>query len=131
MTNLEARVFRLETRLKRAESAIDDLTSRVGRLEQSQWMPDSGSGGGDATGVFVAVTGGGGIGAASAAPGGGTPGTANLTIYRISSGAYASVGAKDIYNPFPDAIGGTKLIVVSPNGDGTYTVVSEACGAFP
>lgn len=119
---LEARFERL---LLDNQDLRRKLTQALQQIRDLQAKPAALSG--LTTAVYEAVSPGGGIAAASAGPGGGTPGMASCTVYKLVSGAYVSIGTADVYNPYLDAVGASKVITVGPNGDGSYTVLGESC----
>ena len=131
MTNLEGRLIRLELLLKHDEQRLSSLESRAATLEQQGRQPlaqmwQAGGGGGGP--VFIALTGAGGIAAASGAPAGGTPGSASLSIYQLVGGSYTSMGTATVYNCYLSATAASvKVLTVGTNGDGTYTVLGESC----
>lgn len=124
-----ARLSQLEARFERLQLDNQDLRRKL--TQALQYVRDlqarPAGGGGSGTAVFVAVSPGGGIAAASAAPAGGTPGSATCTVYKIVGGSYTSISSATVCNPYRDAVGASKVITVAPNGDGTYTVLGESC----
>ena len=130
-SNLEARIIQLELRAQLTQRALDQARQRIDQLTQTARTPGgspSGGGGGGGSGVFVARTGAGGIAAASAAPAGGTPGSATCAIYLIYGGAYFSMGSRMVLNPMLSATAASaKVLVCHSNGDGTFTLSSESC----
>lgn len=95
------------------------------RSGQAMGLPQSQSGGGS---VYVCAPSS-SIAAASAAPGTGTPGgPVNTTIYQIQSGVYVSIGTANVYNAMLTATaGGGRVLIVIPNGDGSYLAVAQSC----
>ena len=75
-------------------------------------------------------TGAGGIAAATLSSSQITPGSASVTEWRWNGTVYAAGDAVTVYNPFPDAIVGDRLISFSLDQDGLLTIDAEACNAF-
>ena len=125
LDSLEGRFERLVVDVKQLGKQINALNSQI-VLVQGQT-----SGGSSGTGsIYVAVTGSGGIPAASGAPGTGSPGSASgLSVYLVSGGAHSLVsGSATVYNPYLSATASAvKVITVGPNGDGTFTLLGESC----
>ena len=133
MTGDSNRLFQLESRFERLRLLVTELQKAVNNALQGLRNVQSNLpfGSGTSPGViYVAVTGSGGIPAASAAPLSGTPGSATgLSVYLISGGTYTLVtSTATIYNPYLSATASAvKVLTVCPNGDGTYTLVGESC----
>jgi len=89
-------------------------------------QPTTSTSGGGGAFVCVPIS---AIGAASDIPGVGTPGGPALAnIYQIQSGAYALVASSAyVYNAMLSATTVNHVLVVLPNGDGSYLAVSQSC----
>ena len=73
----------------------------------------------------------GGIPAATLSGGLITPGSVTVNEWRWNGTNYADSGVDVIvYNPWPDAITGNRLISFSLDQDGLLTIDAEACNAF-
>ena len=76
-------------------------------------------------------TGSGGIPAATLSAGKITPGSATVDVWRWDGSVYEDSGDDaTVYNPWPDAILGDRLISFSLDRDGLLTIDAEACNAF-
>ena len=75
-------------------------------------------------------TGSGGIDAATLSSSQITPGSASVTEWRWNGTVYEASDAVTVYNPWPDAIVGNRLISFSLDQDGLLTIDAEACNAF-
>jgi hypothetical protein len=131
MTNLELRVFRLETRLAALERILDALATQLGTIAQNQWTGTTpGSGVGGAASNFLVCSPTGSLPAASGNPGTGVPGgpLAAQNVYRVNAGAWSLLtSTASIYNPMTSATVASKGLVVLPNADGTYSAVTQSC----
>ncbi len=73
------------------------------------------------------------ISGGSGCPGSGSPGgpATGVSVYTISGGAYSLVtNSGSVYNAMPDSTTIGYLLICGANPDGTYTAISQACGAF-
>ncbi len=125
LDQLEARFERLRLDLQDTQRKLTQALQQI-RDGQAKYVAP---GGGNGT-VYVALTGSGGIPAASSTPAGGTPGSVSgLSVYQISGGSYNLVSTSaTVYNPYLSATASAaKVVTVSPNGDGTYTLLGESC----
>ena len=125
------RILEIERRIGDFEIRLGQILQRLTGVEQAtakQWGQQGGFGGGG-VGVYVAITGSGGIAAASSGPPSGTPGSTSLDVYQLIGGAYTKIATgATVYNPYLSATAAAaKVITVAPNGDGTYTLLGESC----
>ena len=126
MTSHEARICRLEDQLRDVLQAIAQLQVQVGKIAQDQFAQSSGGGGGGGTvgAYFCLPT---ALGGATGTWPTLTPGSQSLTVYQVVSGALSSVGTATVQNWYPAATVASKVLKVTPNGDGTYSAEAQSC----
>jgi hypothetical protein len=126
MTNLEARTKRLEDELEDARRLIRELQTEVGKIRQDQFAASpAGGGGGGGAGVFFCLPT--SLGGATGSWPTLTPGSQSLTVYQVVGGALSSIGTATVKNFYPAATVASKVLEVTPNGDGTYSAVAQSC----
>lgn len=123
-SNLEQRLYRLETALTRDDQLIAQMQARIATLEQKQYAASAGSGGGGGGGaVYFGCT-------LSAALTHGSSVTGQ-TVWKLESGARTNVTTNGtIYNDGPTAsndIASAKQVICLANDDGTYTAAGVYC----
>lgn len=128
---LEMRVLRLEAALQALIGQVSQLTDQVGNLAQQQYQPSGGTTGGSGGGATVFFANHLNLAAATGTWPSITPaGPVTADVYKVGGGAMVLVQAgAAIYNALPDATDNTKRQVLGPNGDGTYSVISQSCSA--
>ena len=125
LDQLEARFERLRMELQDTQRKLTQALQQI-RDGQAKFVAP---GGGNGT-IYVALTGSGGIPASSSSPPGGTPASAaGLSVYQITGGSYNLVSSSaTVYNPYLSATASAaKVVTVTPNGDGTFTLLGESC----
>jgi len=119
MTNAEARIVHLEQELRRDELAIAALQAAVAALQQAvrtgQTSPYGGGGGGGTYECNPGVV---------LNPGSNTGVTVSQ---RTNAGVTAMPGTYTVYNDMTHATVVTLVVILSSNGDGTFTVVTQSC----
>lgn len=122
MTDLEGRVVRLELILKAYQAENLKLGQRVQDLEQ-QVRTGEGGGGGGAGNSAVVYT----IAPVVISAGGNVTGQ---TVKALINGTSTTISTTaTVYNQMAVATVSTagKTIIVGPNGDGTFTAITQSC----
>ncbi len=112
----------LEARFERLLLLIGDLQAAIGRLQQPSYNPAGGGFGGSGGGLWYCIT-------ATYIPAGGSiPGLTILVNIGGTLTATAYTNAT-VYNmmAFATVAFTGKTIVVAPNPDGTFSVISQSC----
>lgn len=119
MTNLEQRIKFLEMQVAAQAALIQSLQAQTSAAQQqartTQQSPYGGSGGAIYTIAPVV------IGAGGNATG--------LTVYFLLNGTSTALGGTfTVYNQMQKPTSnGAQTILVAPNGDGSFTVVTQSC----
>lgn len=118
----ESRILEIERRLGLQARQLDDIASKLTQVQQEvrrAWM-QGWSPGGSSTGVYyidpVVISAGGNV-------------TGQTVKYLVGGVATNITTNGTVYNKMDAATVSTanKIIVVGPNGDGTYLAISQSC----
>ena len=120
MTNSESRIVHLEQQLRQDELAIATLKSQVAALQQavrtaqptSPYGPAGGGGLYEMTGVVISA---------------GSSATNQTVKQRIGATVITVSTTATVYNDMGAATIATKLIILSQNPGGSFTVVTQSC----
>ncbi len=112
----------LEARFERLLLLIGDLQAAIGRLQQPAYNPAGGQGGSSGGGLWYSI-------AATYIPAGGS--ITGLTVNVNVGGTFTATPFTNatVYNmmAFATVAFTGKTIVVAPNPDGTWSVISQSC----
>lgn len=122
MTNAEQRIIHLEQLVKTQANALASLQAQVAALQQALRTIQAGGYGGGGAGATVYT-----IAPVAIAAGGNVT---NQTVSVLQGGASTTVTTTaTVYNQMAVTTVSTagKTIIVGPNGDGTYTAITQSC----
>lgn len=130
--NVEQRLYRLEHDVQAIRKLLDQILARLAKLEQQQYVP-GGQGGGGSDAFFVAFP----TAAVAGATwgGGGSIPTASVSftahVYRVSRASgtdtITDLGVQPCANWLAAGLVAGHGVVVKPDSQGTYGVVSQSC----
>jgi hypothetical protein len=127
MGPLETRLAALERRFENLKFDEEQLKAQVkaalqtARNAYGQWTPQGSANGsvyfclpttlGGATGSWPSLT----------------PASQSLTVYQVKGTSISSLGTFTVYNWYPAAPAASKVLLVLPDGAGSFVAVAQSC----